>query len=126
MNVEIQNLVEMVNRANASAVNATKSLAEINTRAVDKLAKQHLGLVSEALNGGVKQLELLRDPKGYKEYLTAQVELAQEGAEKVVAAARETLGVLNGVRDEVTACFVKGVEAVSADAKPVSAKKSAA
>ncbi len=123
MQAEIQNVVELVNKLNAQALATAKEVAAINTRVVDKLVSQQLGLVTEAVQGGVKQLELLREPKGVKEYVSAQAELAREGAEKVLAATRETVAVVNAARDELNALVEKGAEAVTASVKQAAAKK---
>lgn len=123
MQAEIQNVVELVNKLNAQALATAKEVAAINTRVVDKLVTQQLGLVTEAVQGGVKQLELLREPKGVKEYVSAQAELAREGAEKVLAATRETVAVVNAARDELNALVEKGAEAVGASVKQATAKK---
>jgi phasin family protein len=123
MQAEIQNVVELMNKFNAQAMATAKQVAAINTRALDKLVAQQLGLVTEAVQNGVKQLELLREPKGVKEYISAQAELAREGAEKVLVATREAVAVVSGARDELNALVEKGVEDVSASVKQATAKK---
>jgi phasin family protein len=123
MQAEIQNVVELMNKFNAQAIATAKQVAAINTRALDKLVAQQLGLVTEVVQGGVKQLELLREPKGVKEYISAQAELAREGAEKVLVATREAVAVVSGARDELNALVEKGVEDVSASVKQATAKK---
>lgn len=123
MQAEIQNVVELMNKFNAQAIATAKQVAAINTRALDKLVSQQLGLVTEAVQGGVKQLELLREPKGVKEYISAQAELAREGAEKVLVATREAVAVVSGARDELNALVEKGVEDVSASVKQATTKK---
>ncbi len=123
MQAEIQNVVELMNKFNAQAIATAKQVAAINTRALDKLVAQQLGLVTEAVQGGVKQLELLREPKGVKEYISAQAELAREGAEKVLVATREAVAVVSGARDELNALVEKGVEDVSASVKQATTKK---
>jgi phasin family protein len=123
MQAEIQNVVELMNKFNAQAIATAKQVAAINTRALDKLVTQQLGLVTEAVQSGVKQLELLREPKGVKEYISAQAELAREGAEKVLVATREAVAVVSGARDELNALVEKGVEDVSASVKQATAKK---
>jgi len=122
MQPEIQQVVDVINQTNAETIKAAKDVAAINTRAIDKLAEYQLGLVELALTGGVKQLELLRDAKDYKDYFAAQAELAQEAAHKVLTTARETVGVITVVRDELNAVVEKGVETASAKA---AAKKGA-
>ncbi len=125
MNFDTQDIVDTVGKANAAALETTKTLTSINTRVADKLAKQHLELMGEALDGGVRQLKLLSTTKGYSDYLTAQAELAQEAAEKIATAARESLAVIAEARDELTNLVAKGVDTATAELKSVPAKKSA-
>ncbi len=125
MNFDTQDIVDTVGKANAAALETTKTLTAINTRVADKLAKQHLELMGEALDGGVRQLKLLSTTKGYSDYLTAQAELAQEAAEKIATAARESLAVIAEARDELTNLVAKGVDTATAELKSVPAKKSA-
>ncbi len=125
MNYDPQNIADTVGKANAAALETAKALTAINARVADKLAKQQLELVGEALNGGVRQLKLLSTPKGYSDYLTAQAELAQEAAEKIATAARESLTVIAEARDELTNLVAKGVDTATAELKSVPAKKSA-
>ncbi len=126
MQPEIQNVVELISKLNGQAVAAAKEVAAINMRTVDKLVQQQLALVTEAVQGGVKQFELLREPKGVKEYLTLQAELAQQGAEKALVAAREAVAVLNTARDELSLVMQKGIEAVNAEVKGTPVAKKAA
>ncbi len=125
MNFDTQDIVDTVGKANAAALETTKTLTSINTRVADKLAKQHLELMGEALNSGVRQLKLLSTTKGYSDYLTAQAELAQEAAEKIATAARESLAVIAEARDALTKLVAKGVDTATAELKSVPAKKSA-
>jgi phasin family protein len=125
MNYDPQNIADTVGKANAAALETAKALTAINARVADKLAKQQLELVGEALNGGVRQLKLLSTTKGYSDYLTAQAELAQEAAEKIATAARESLTVIAEARDELTNLVAKGVDTATAELKSVPAKKSA-
>ena len=125
MNYDPQNIADTVGKANTAALETAKALTAINARVADKLAKQQLELVGEALNGGVRQLKLLSTTKGYSDYLTAQAELAQEAAEKIATAARESLTVIAEARDELTNLVAKGVDTATAELKSVPAKKSA-
>ncbi len=125
MNYNTQDIVDTVGKANAAVLETAKALTAINTRVADKLAKQHLELMGEALDGGVRQLKLLSTTKGYSDYLTAQAELAQEAAEKIATAARESLAVIAEARDELTNLVAKGVDTATAELKSVPAKKSA-
>ncbi len=125
MNFDTQDIIDTVGKANAAALETAKALTAINTRVADKLAKQHLEVMGEALNGGVRQLKLLSTTKGYSDYLSAQAELAQEAAEKIATATRESLAVITEARDELTNLVAKGVDTATAELKSVPAKKSA-
>ncbi len=125
MKYDTQNIADTVGKANTAALETAKALTAINARVADKLAKQQVELVGEALNGGVRQLQLLSTSKGYSDYIAAQAELAQEAAEKIAAAARESLATLAEARDELTSLVAKGVDTAAAELKPVPTKKSA-
>ena len=56
---DTQNITDTVGKANAAALETAKVLTAINTRVAAKLAKQHLHLMGQALNGGVRPLKLL-------------------------------------------------------------------
>ena len=51
MDYDTQNITDIVGKANAAALEAAKVPTAINTRVADKLAKQHLQLMGQALNG---------------------------------------------------------------------------
>lgn len=125
MKYDSENITDTIGKANTAALETAKALTAINARVADKLAKQHISLMGEALNGGVRQLELLSTTKGYSDYFTAQAQLAQEAAEKIAAAARESLATVAEARDELTNLVTKGVDTATAELKTVSAKKSA-
>lgn len=125
MNYDTQNIADTVGKANTAALETAKALTAINARVADKLAKQQLELMGEALNGSVRQLKLLSTTKGYSDYFTAQAEMAQEAAEKIATAARESLTVMAEARDELTNLVAKGVDTATAELKPVPTKKSA-
>ncbi len=109
MQAEIQTMVDVINKASASALEVGKALADINRRAADKIIQQQLNLVEQALKGGARQLTLLQETKRYKEYFAAQAELAKEGTEHMLAAARETLDAFTSARDALNALLEKGV-----------------
>jgi len=125
MNYDTQTILDTVGKANAAALETAKALTAIKTRVADKLAKQHLELVGEALNGGVRQLKFLSTSKDYSDYFTVQAELAQEAAEKIATAAHESLAVIAEARDELTNLVAKGVDTATAELKSVPTKKSA-
>ncbi len=126
MQAEIPNVVDVMNTVNTTALEAAKAIAEINKRTVDQITQQQLALVGQALEGGVRQLKLLQEAKGYPEYFAAQAELAKEGTEKVLAAANETLGALATARDELSSLVEQGVKDTAAQVKHAAAPVKAA
>ena len=132
MQAEFGNVVDVVNKVNATAVEAARTVGEINKCAVDRIMQQQLALVGQALESGVGQLKLLQESKGYQQYFAGQAELAQEGTEKVLAAIRETLGALAATRGELNTLVAQGVKDATAQVKeavapvqPASARKTA-
>ena len=132
MQAEFGNVVDVVNKVNATAVEAARTVGEINKCVVDRIMQQQLALVGQALESGVRQLKLLQESKGYQQYFAGQAELAQEGTEKVLVAIRETLGALAATRDELNTLVAQGVKDATAQVKeavapvqPASARKTA-
>ncbi len=117
MQAEFGNVVDVVNKVNATAVEAARTVGEINKCAVDRIMQQQLALVGQALESGVRQLKLLQESKGYQQYFAGQAELAQEGTEKVLAATRATLGALAVARDEFNTLVEQGAKDATAQAK---------
>ncbi len=132
MQAEFGNVVDVVDKVNATTVEAARTVGEINKCAVHRIMQQQLALVGQALESGVRQLKLLQESKGYQQYFAGQAELAQEGTEKVLVAIRETLGALAATRDELNTLVAQGVKDATAQVKeavapvqPASARKTA-
>ncbi|MFQ5756003.1 MAG: phasin family protein [Acidiferrobacterales bacterium] len=122
MQAEFGNVVDVVSKVNATAVAAAKSVGEINKRAVDRIVQQQLALMGQALESGVRQLNLLQESNGYQQYFAGQAELAKEATGKVLATTRETLGALAAARDELNTLVEQGVKDATAQVKAANAQ----
>jgi len=114
-----------VNRCNRNAFDATKQLAEINAHTYEKLVQSQIKVAGLYLEGGARQVELVRDFKDPAGYMAAQGELAKQYAETVLSVTKENLGVMAEARNELKEWFEKGV-AQAASVTPVAGVKKAA
>ncbi len=76
-----------------TAFDATRQLLDINARTYEKLVKRQIGLTSDFMESGIKQV--------VSHYMAAQKELAQECAEKVQTANKDTVKIVTQAQDEV-------------------------
>ena len=123
-----QEILEIVNRFNQTAYEASKQLADINARNVEKLLQKQLAFVELSMQGGIKQLELMRDFKDLPAYMSAQEELAKEYTDKLMATTKDTVAFMSEARDELNAWLEQGVATATATltpAKPAPTKKAA-
>lgn len=108
-------------KASAAVMDSLKELGEINTRFVDKLAKQQMEAVNKYVTEGPAQVKTLAEVKGYKELLAAQSALIKQYNEEYMGLIRQTAQIVSDAKDEYTAWVEKGVAAVTPKA-PASKK----
>lgn len=110
-------------KASAAVMDSLKELGEINTRFVDKLAKQQLDIVNKYVAEGPAQVKTLSEVKGYKDLLAAQSALVKQYNEEFMGVVRETTKIMSEAKDEYAAWVEKGVASVTP--KATAAKKAA-
>ena len=120
-----QEVMNIINSFNQTALDTTKQLFAINVRTCEKLLEKQTAFTGMCLDNGEKQMGLVREFKDIPGYWTSQGEFVKEYAEKSLAAAKESVEILTDTRDELTSLFEKGVSKVTTDLKVVSAKKAA-
>jgi hypothetical protein len=90
MQLEAFNLYNVFTK---TAFDATRQLIDINARTYEKLVKRQTELTSDFIESGIKQM--------VSHYMAAQKELAQEYAEKVQTANKDTVKIVAQAQDEV-------------------------
>ncbi|MCG6871013.1 MAG: phasin family protein [Gammaproteobacteria bacterium] len=109
------------NTAN-TALEAGKKLNTISLKAFDQVMALQLHVLDQAFKAGVKQMEVLRDAKGYEDVVKGQVELAEQAAGQFQVNAKKAIELANGTREEVSAWVETSAEFVVEQAKEVTEK----
>lgn len=117
-----QDFFKMINEFNKQAYDASRALADINSRTFSRLADKQVELVNVYLDGAVKQAELAREAKDTGSYFKEQAELTKQYGEKVVKTLRESLDVVTGARDEYAQWTEQSVNEATSNLKQVQEK----
>ncbi len=107
-------IFEKLKEANQAALEPVVKLNQITSRAVERLAKQQLGLVSESLQEGVKQSQSFGEIKSVQDLVQKQSSLAAEYAEKFQGQAQATLEIILETQAELNALAEENFKVASA------------
>lgn len=110
MQQEIYNQVQQFNK---SVYAASKQLMDINVRTYERLVQEQFAIVGRCLEGGVKQLEMVRDANDIVGYVTAQREQLQKCSENLQLSAKQTQKILSETRGELDSWLNKGLSEMS-------------
>lgn len=106
MRQEIYNQVKDFNKA---LYTASKQMMNINVRTHERLIQEQFAVISECLEGSVKQLEMFRDATDIPDYLTAQVEQLHRCSEHLKVFFQENMNILSDTRDEIISWSNEGL-----------------
>ncbi len=121
----MQEFYNQYNSLNQTTYDATKQLADLNARTLEKLVQQQLAVVEMCLQGGAKHWEVAQNSKNPAEYLKSQTELMKECSDKALAATKQAWDVLGEARTELTTLLEKGMAAATDSVKAAPVKKAA-
>lgn len=96
-------MFEKWKEANQAALEPVVKLNQITSRALERLAKQQMNLVSDSIQSGVKQSRSLGEIKNVQDLLQKQSALAVEIAEKLQSQAQEALEIVLETQAELNA-----------------------
>jgi phasin family protein len=112
-----------------TALDAAKELAGLNTKLVERISQQQFELAQASVELGVKGVQLVSEPRPYKDFVAGQTALAGEYSERVLKIARKGNEVAAELRDEYAAWIEGKVHEATAPLMkatgPVSGKKAA-
>ncbi|MFZ0488367.1 MAG: phasin family protein [Arenicellales bacterium] len=127
-----QDFVNTINDFSKNAVEATKSLSEINSKLAEEVIERHVAAVNLCVEGGASQVKLAQETKDVKEFWSKQAALTDEYAGKAMDLAKKNVELAQKVGEQYKAWFEKGFaqanKAASEATKKVeaSAKKASA
>ena len=110
MHQEIYNQMQHFNKI---VYAATKQLTDINVRTYERLIQEQFNIVGSCFDGGVKQLEIIRDTNDIVDYATAQREQLRQYSVNLQLSAKQTLKILSESRSEFDSWLKKGLSEVS-------------
>lgn len=96
-------MFEKWKEVNQAALEPVVKLNQIASRAVERLAKQQLALVSETIQDGVKQSQSFGEIKSLQDLVQRQSALASEYASKLQGQAQSTLEIVLETQAELNA-----------------------
>jgi phasin family protein len=112
-----------------AAFDAAKELGELNTKLVEGISQQQFELAQASVDLGVKGVQLVSEPRHYKDLIAGQTALAGEYSDRVLKIARKGNEVAAELRDEYAAWIEGKVREATAPLMkatgPVSGKKAA-
>lgn len=112
-----------------TGLDTIKELGELNTRLFEQASQQQLELAQASIEASVKGVQLARESRSYKEFVSGQAALATEYGERVLKTVRKGNEAAGELRDEYSAWIEGKVrEAVAPLVKatgPTAGKKAA-
>ncbi len=86
-----------------TALDAVKELADLNTKLFERTSEQQFELANASLDAGVKGVQLVTEPRSYKDFISGQTALATEYSDRVLKIVRRGNEVAAELRDEYAA-----------------------
>ena len=120
-------MFENLTAFNQGIFNSTKQLYEINVRTGEKLIENQMKFTTTHIENSMKQMELARDFKDAKAYMTSQSEMAKQYTDMAMNINKDAMAITEDARDELKTWFESGLQEASNTVKEsVSDSKTAA
>lgn len=114
-----QEFVNTISNLGKNAVEAAKSLGEINSKLTEQVIERQLAAVNLAVEGGVSQVKLAQETKDVKEFWSKQAKLTDEYAGKAMDLAKQNVELAQKAGEVYKAWFEKGFAQANAAATEV-------
>lgn len=105
-----QENLELVEDFSTFGYDGMRALAQLNLKTWEQLVEKQMETFGLFMGASAKQLNLVSEAKDAKALTEAQVELARELGETLVAKGRETLELTSTVSDEYRSFFENRLE----------------
>ena len=97
-----------INDFGKNAVEAAKTLGEINSKLAEEVIARHLAAVNLCVESGVSQVKLAQETKDVKEFWSKQAALTDEYAGKAMDLARKNVELAQKAGEQYKAWLEKG------------------
>lgn len=122
--------VEQLTKVGKTSYASLQELGAINTKALQKLVDLQFKYASFNIETGIEQTKLLTSTTNYKDYLSAESEIAGECSTKAIDFTKQAASILSNSYDEIVSWLEKGIESaevnVKAPVKRIAKKQTAA
>lgn len=105
--------LEVMKEFGVAGFEAARSLGELNLRTWEKLVEKQSETFGLFANAGVELVKATTEAKEIKELVTAEMAVAKQFGENLVAKSREAVQLTNEARDDYRSWAEQGVEAFS-------------
>ncbi len=106
-------MMSKLNEMSQASYEASKELAEINTKTIEEICEQQLALANLMIENVTTQMKLLGTAKDLKEVISSQSEINADLSGKVMGIARNTTDIMTEYKDQCSSWYEKGVKAGS-------------
>jgi phasin family protein len=103
-----QEFVNTINDFGKNAVDAAKSLGEINSKIAEQVIERQLAAANLFVEGSVNQAKLAQETKDVKEFWSKQAALTDEYAGKAMDLAKQNVELAQKFGEQYKAWFEKG------------------
>ncbi len=117
-----QDFLKSFNEFSKNAMEAAKSLAEINSKLVEQTIKQQMKAADLFFESSVKQAKLVQEKKEVKDLMAEQSALVEEYTGKFVELAKANVNLAQQAGTEYKAWIEKGLKEADSTAKSVAKK----
>lgn len=97
---------------NKSALESVRRFAQLQGKMLERFNARQIEMLTDYLNVGVRQMEMLSEVKDVQQAVAAQSKLAAAAGETFVAHAKKNAEMLDAAKAELTAWFEEGVKQV--------------
>lgn len=114
-----QEFVNTMSNFSKNAVEAAKSLGEINSKVTEEVIERQLAAANLFVEGSVSQAKLAQETKDVKEFWSKQAALTDEYAGKAMDLAKKNVELAQKAGEQYKAWFEKGFAQASDAANEV-------
>lgn len=116
-----QDTLSAFSQLNKKAMESTQELTDIQLKAWEQFTSKQLELADYAMKTSVRQMNIASDSKDAKDAMAEQAKLYEEFTTKMMEGARDTMGIANGMRDQLKDWMQKGIDSTVEEMKKASA-----
>lgn len=101
--------IEQLNYAGKNSCAFIQTLGSVSLMAMQKIGELQFNFVSTQLENAMEQFQILSNPKSYKQFLSAESELAREYSLKAMDYTSKSTAILAASGNEIVALVGKGL-----------------